>query len=71
MPTDESKARCEADKEGLMPTSSSHRRCLPGTQLKTKWRRPARYHNMAALCGDGTRWDVGKERKASRLCDPG
>lgn len=48
----------QADKEGLMPTSKPLTTItgdLPASlaQSKTKWRRTTRYHNMAALSGDG------------------
>lgn len=58
MPTNESKACCKADKEGLMPTSKPLTTItgdLPASLAlsKTKWRRTTRYHNMAALSGSG------------------
>lgn len=72
MPTDESKARCGADKEGLMPTSEkkpsdSHRwwfARLAGTQREKTKMAPRRYDNMAALCGDlGTSWGTAAQRR--------
>lgn len=72
MPTDESKARCGADKEGLMPTSekkpsNSHRWWFArhaGTQRETTKMAPLRYDNMAALCGDlGTSWGTAAQRR--------
>lgn len=52
------KGMLQADKEGLMPTSKPLTTItgdLPASlaQCKTKWRRTTRYHNMAALSGDG------------------
>lgn len=52
------KGMLQADKEGLMPTSKPLTTItgdVPASlaQCKTKWRRTTRYHNMAALSGDG------------------
>lgn len=72
MPTDESKARCGADKEGLMPTSEkkpsdSHRwwfARLAGTQREKTKMAPRRYDNMAVLCGNlGTSWGTAAQRR--------
>lgn len=52
------KGMLQADKEGLMPTSKPLTTITGDSpaslaQCKTKWRRAARYHNMAALSRDG------------------
>lgn len=79
MPTGESKARREADKEGLMPTSSSHRRDFPASLARSKKQNggTARATTIWLRC-EGMGRHVGhvgtreaRGRKRPRLCDPG
>lgn len=69
------KGMLQADKEGLMPTSKPLTTItgdFPASlaQCKTKWRRAARYHNMAALSRDG-HCLVTKKRKRCLCCKNG
>lgn len=67
------KGMLQADKEGLMPTSKPLTTItgdLPASlaQCKTKWRRAARYHNMAALSEGGHCLVTWRKGKAALAC---